>query len=858
MPLVSPNLDDRTFEELVTEARRRIQQLSPEWTDLSPNDPGIVLLELFAFLTETMIYRLNRLPEKAYIEFLRLMGVRLHPPAAAAVTLRFERARPDPQPLEIPRGTRVTVNRPGGEPPPLFITDRAVVIPAGETGVQVVAHHCELVEGELVGIGTGLAGHAVQARRPPLIAPTGSVLDLMVGVEAREEELEERAPAIQHEAKVYRIWREVDNFTHLGDDPHVYVADRMMGLITFAPAARLTREDGTLSSQPRALGAIPPAGHEIRLWYRRGGGPAGNVAANTLELLKDSIPGVSVTNPEPATGGQAMESLENALIRGPQELHSLQRAVTARDFELVALYSSRAVSRARAITQAEVWAHATPGSVEVLLVPHLPEEERGRVTASALREVETAAIREGIASSLAERRPAGIFTRVNWANYKTVRVEARIVVRRQADQVMIRQRVLERLHAVINPLPTRYSTSGWPFGQALRASHVYDMALAEPGVLWVDHVRLLVEEVPDRAVTTIAVDAFQRDTWYVASGARLFRSLNGGDGWEMARDFSAEPVVRVRAHADRAGWLAVATRLPAEQGSRVYLSPDSGESWHETPYTTAFEIEDIEWTTRDGEPLLLLATSRGLYELAPGGSPVQILVDPQEQGRGFYAVTVSRGIRGDVSVAVAAQATGGIYLSSQGARPNSFRMIGQQGKDIRVLAVQSDGPRSFLWAGAAAAGPEDTGQGCFRWELRGDETPPEGWRAMNTGWVGGSCRSLTFLGGMAFAATHRAGVLRVALGESSPRWVAPDVRCGLPLRDPSRFQPVDTVTADAERGRIMAGGEEGVFRSTDEGTRWEATSARVFTSTVTLPPTWLFCSGEHAITVVSEDEAERD
>ena len=100
----------------------------------------------------------------------------------------------------------------------------------------------------------------------------------------------------------------------------------------------------------RALAAIPGAGREIRLWYRRGGGPEGNVEANTLTQLKDAITGVQVTNPSPAVGGRATETLENALVRGPQQLYSLQRAVTARDFELVALYNSRAVARAKALT----------------------------------------------------------------------------------------------------------------------------------------------------------------------------------------------------------------------------------------------------------------------------------------------------------------------------------------------------------------------------------------------------------------------------------------------------------------------------------------------------------------------------
>jgi len=64
MPFQSPNLDDRDFNHwLKREASHRAR--CPQWTDLSPGDPGIVLLEVFAYLTETMIYRLNRLPEKA-------------------------------------------------------------------------------------------------------------------------------------------------------------------------------------------------------------------------------------------------------------------------------------------------------------------------------------------------------------------------------------------------------------------------------------------------------------------------------------------------------------------------------------------------------------------------------------------------------------------------------------------------------------------------------------------------------------------------------------------------------------------------------------------------------------------------
>ena len=126
------------------------------------------------------------------------------------------------------------------------------------------------------------------------------------------------------------------------------------------------------------------------------------------------------------------------------------------------------------------------------------------------------------------------------------------------------------------------------------------------------------------------------------------------------------------------------------------------------------------------------------------------------------------------------------------------------------------------------------------------------------GWQGGSCRALAFLGGQIMAATHRAGVLRLPAGRSDAEWQPLDVRCGLPLRDPGRFHPVDTVAADAAGELVLAGGLEGVHRSRDGGVNYEDASRQEFQTKVTLPPTWLFCSGAHEVSVVSQDEAERD
>jgi hypothetical protein len=73
MPLTLPNLDDRTYKDLVQEALAAIPAHAPEWTNHNPSDPGITLVELFAYLTEMLIYRVDRVTEANRLTFLKLL-----------------------------------------------------------------------------------------------------------------------------------------------------------------------------------------------------------------------------------------------------------------------------------------------------------------------------------------------------------------------------------------------------------------------------------------------------------------------------------------------------------------------------------------------------------------------------------------------------------------------------------------------------------------------------------------------------------------------------------------------------------------------------------------------------------------
>ncbi|MER6736036.1 putative baseplate assembly protein [Streptomyces puniciscabiei] len=131
MALPSPNLDDRRFQQLVDEAKRYVQQRAPEWTDHNVSDPGVTLIETFAYIVDQLLYRLNRVPDKNYTAFLDLLGIRLFPPAAASAEVDFWLSAPQPDTVTLPPGTEVTTGDGEAEEPVVFATtDELRIVPS--------------------------------------------------------------------------------------------------------------------------------------------------------------------------------------------------------------------------------------------------------------------------------------------------------------------------------------------------------------------------------------------------------------------------------------------------------------------------------------------------------------------------------------------------------------------------------------------------------------------------------------------------------------------------------------------------------------------------------------------------------
>ena len=129
MPLsaVTPVIDDRRYDDIMAEVRARIARYTPEWrpvwSDVNDSDPGIILAQVFAWLSEMLLYRMAQVPDLNYVKFLELLGeeLRAAQPASAEVTFAVSDTWPGAF-VDVPRGTQVSANVEGT--PLVFETER--------------------------------------------------------------------------------------------------------------------------------------------------------------------------------------------------------------------------------------------------------------------------------------------------------------------------------------------------------------------------------------------------------------------------------------------------------------------------------------------------------------------------------------------------------------------------------------------------------------------------------------------------------------------------------------------------------------------------------------------------------------
>ncbi|MGB4862357.1 MAG: putative baseplate assembly protein [Tepidiformaceae bacterium] len=334
-------------------------------------------------------------------------------------------------------------------------------------GGTVPATHSTIAANELLGNTTGVPGEAVRFIHAPLLPREG------------DEYLEVFEPDDE-----WRRWTEVPDFRDsLPDDEH-YAIDGVTGHLAFGPVVR--EPDGL----EHAFGRTPARGSALRFArYRYGGGIIGNVGANTLTVLKSSIPYIAkVTNRRAAAGGLDPETIDAARHRAPRTIQTRDRAITASDFEFLAKEASRRVARARCIqVRAEgAGSSVPPGTIELLIVPLVPPDH-ARTIESLQPSPE---LLEEVRSFLDERRLLGTQLVVDGPAYVGVSVEASILVQRHRNADEVRADVAVKIREYLDPLFGGPDGEGWPFGRDLYLSEMQSVVQAVSGVEYAQDVTL--------------------------------------------------------------------------------------------------------------------------------------------------------------------------------------------------------------------------------------------------------------------------------------------------------------------------------------------------------------------------------
>ncbi|MFL6234457.1 MAG: putative baseplate assembly protein [Thermoanaerobaculia bacterium] len=135
MALTLPRLDDRRWADLVEEGRSLLPLYAPGWTDHNLHDPGITLMELFAWIAEMDLYRLDRVPAAHVRKFLALLGIVPLPPAGAEAVVG-PRLKSGGDPLPLPAGLLLDATTAAGERVGYLTTEPVTLVPGALAALQ--------------------------------------------------------------------------------------------------------------------------------------------------------------------------------------------------------------------------------------------------------------------------------------------------------------------------------------------------------------------------------------------------------------------------------------------------------------------------------------------------------------------------------------------------------------------------------------------------------------------------------------------------------------------------------------------------------------------------------------------------
>lgn len=255
MPVKPLKLDDRTFADILAEVRSLIPRHAPNWTDHNESDPGIMVLELFAWLTEAMLYRINRVSDASRVRILELLGAMFRSAQPSVVSLHVTMrsavsARSDP--YEVRRGSVIWGQTLSGLRVPFEVMRTVAFTPENLTR-EVILRQTQRLPGEDQNSSAGKELTRTEAGRLFELVPVGEQL-MVLPPEPRAW-----GPLVTVNGE---SWSRVAALQSLPAEHPGYAYRPRWNAIAFGAGQR--EVDGRLEE----TGAIPPAGADIRVTYR--------------------------------------------------------------------------------------------------------------------------------------------------------------------------------------------------------------------------------------------------------------------------------------------------------------------------------------------------------------------------------------------------------------------------------------------------------------------------------------------------------------------------------------------------------------------------------------------------------------
>jgi predicted phage baseplate assembly protein len=241
-------------------------------------------------------------------------------------------------------------------------------------------------------------------------------------------------------------WTAVEDFLDSGPQDRHYVVDRTSGTVGFGDGQH---------------GQVPPSGQDnVRATYTTGGGSEGNVESGAVTDLRSSISLVeSVTNHAPADGGAAAESPSAVASRAPSQLKTREKAVSASDFEAVAMAVTRELAKVKCEPEMTPDGERESGWVTLLIVPEARREQP----------VPSLELQERIQRAVSERAPATLVAQegsrivVRGPSYVAVSVDASVRMGGVKSISTLKSEIESALDDYLHPLTGR-DGEGWSFG----------------------------------------------------------------------------------------------------------------------------------------------------------------------------------------------------------------------------------------------------------------------------------------------------------------------------------------------------------------------------------------------------------